>query len=649
MSAAYATDAASSTAADIFTAEQREEIAKTEQKFEFQAEVNRMMDIIINSLYTNRDIFVRELISNGADALDKIRFLSLTDKTQLGEGPIADLDIHIKMDKAARTLTFRDKGVGMTKDELIKNLGILARSGTTEFVEAATSGKKDALSLIGQFGVGFYSVYLVADRVVVTSKSNKDENQFIWESAANSTFTVARDPRGNTLGRGTEIVLHLKQDADEFLRESKLVDLATKYSQFINFPIFVETSKTVTEEVDDVPAAPAADAPKADGDVSVSEEEDSKPKPAATKKKVSKEVKEDKRVNAVKAIWTRGATDITDDEYDEFYKALTKDTASPLNRLHFSAEGDIAFKSLLFVPSKAEPGLYDKFYEKSTALKLYVRRVLITDEFKDFLPRYMNFVRGVVDSEDLPLNVNRETLAQSRVLRVMSKKLARKVLELLRKMAADERKARENLQEEKDKPKEETAEEKSVEEKEAEAKDRAFNVKHKNIYADFFLEFGKSVKLGVLDDRANKDQLTKLLRFKTTKTVDTTTGAPLEGGSEASTLASLEEYVDRMGKGQKKIFYITGESVESVLASPLVQGAVKRGLEVLLMTDPLDEYLLQSLPDFDGTQLQSLAKEGVAFGDEKKNLLKKQEEVSFQSDRVRRRGRGGELGHQGDG
>lgn len=620
---ATASLATSTSGGDIFTPEQREEIAKTEQRFEFQAEVNRMMDIIINSLYTNRDIFLRELISNAADALDKIRFLSLTDKSILGEGSNAELDVRIKFDKPSRTLTITDKGVGMSKDELVKNLGILARSGTTEFLEAATSGKGDALSLIGQFGVGFYSVYLVADRVVVTSKSAKDDNQYIWESTANSTFTVARDPRGNTLGRGTEITLHLKPDADEYLNENKLTELATKYSQFINFPIYIEVPKTVEEEVEVVDETKKNDDDKKDKDVIVSEEEDAN-KPKTTKKKISKTVVEDKRVNAVKAIWTRPPSEITEEEYNEFYKEIVKGTntfdTTPLNKLHFSAEGDISFKSLLYIPSKAEHGLYDRFYEKSNALKLYVRRVLITDEFKDFLPRYMNFVKGVVDSDDLPLNVNRETLAQSRVLKVMSKKLSRKVLEMLRKMASDEKTAIEEIEEEEKEKKEKDeatlkAEEdaKSEEEKAEEKKKKEQREKNKKIYTSFWDEFGKSIKLGVLDDRNNKQQLTKLLRFKSTKAGD-------------GKYVSLEDYIDRMAKTQKHIYYITGESEEAVKASPFVVAAEKKGIEVLLMTDPLDEYLVQSVPDFDGTPLQSLSKEGVSFGDEKKNLLKKQEE-----------------------
>jgi len=605
---------ATSTGSDIFTPEQREQIAKYEQKFEFQAEVNRMMDIIINSLYTNRDIFVRELISNAADALDKIRFLSLTDKTLLGEGDLAELDVLVKFDKNARTITFRDKGIGMTKDELIKNLGILARSGTTEFVEAAKQGK-DALTLIGQFGVGFYSVYLVADKVTVTSMSPKSDTQYVWESTANSTFTVAPDPRGNTLGRGTEITLHLKADASEFLSAAKLRELLKKYSQFINFPIYLEVTKQVTEEIE--VEEPAPETPAGD-DTVVSEETDAK-EPKKTKKKVTKDVTEKERVNAVKAIWTRSPSEITDEEYDEFFKTLTKSHQAPLNKLHFSAEGDLAFKSLLYIPSKAEPGLYDRFYEKSTALKLFVRRVLITDEFQDFLPRYMNFVRGVVDSDDLPLNVNRETLAQNRVLKVMSKKLARKVLEMVTKMAQEEKKALEEEEDEKKEAEEreasgEPAPEKTEEEKAEEEKKKAAREKAKKMYTTFWQEFGKSIKLGILDDHTNKDKLVKLLRFKSSK-------------SDGKYI-SFEDYLDRMPKTQKSIFYITGDSEEALAKSPFLEAAKRKGIEVLLMSDPLDEYVVQSVPDFDGTPLQSLTKENVSFGDEKKNLLKKQEKVS---------------------
>ena len=594
---------------DIFTPEQRAEIEKTEQKYEFQAEVNRMMDIIINSLYTNRDIFLRELISNAADALDKIRFLSLTDKAALGEGDVANLDIKIRFDKEAKTLTITDKGVGMSREELMKHLGVVAKSGTTEFVEAAASGK-DALSLIGQFGVGFYSIYLVADKVTVTSKAN-GHDQYVWESTANSVYTIAKDPRGDTLGRGTEITLHLKDDAKEYVNERKLTDLVGKYSQFINFPIYVQVTKTV--EVDEpLPEEEAAeDANKDKDDVEVGEEEDAGKKSSEPKtRKVSKQVTEDKRINSVKAIWTRAPADIEESEYTDFYKTLTKATDEPLEKLHFTAEGDISFKSILFVPKTADAGLYDKYYEKSHSLKLYVRRVLISDEFKEFLPRYINFVKGVVDSDDLPLNVNRETLAQNRVLKVMSKKVTRKVLDMLKKMAADEKKAIEIEEEKK-----EAAANKDKDGDDADAEEDKKDedeAKYLKLYTPFWEQYGRSIKLGYLDDQTNKNLLMKLLRFKSSTSEDK--------------WVSLEDYVDRMGDKQKTIYYITGESEAAVKASPFLEQAMKKKVEVLYLTDPLDEYIVQSLTEFDGTPLQSLTKEGVKFGDEKKNLLKKLED-----------------------
>jgi len=360
------------------------------------------------------------LISNSADALDKIRFKSLTDKDMLD----GELDIKLKFDKERKTITITDNGVGMTKDSLISELGVVAKSGTSDFLDAAMAGGSEAMALIGQFGVGFYSVYLVSDKVTVVSKHN-DDDQYVWESTANSVFTVAKDPRGNTLGKhGTEITLHLKEDAEEFLNEAEIEKFVKKYSQFINFPISLWTTRTETEEVEieeEEEEVEKTDEEGEDDDLDISEEEDEEEAKPKTKT-VTKEVTEWKRLNEVKAIWTRSKGDITDEEYNDFYKSLTKDTEDPAEKVHFVAEGEITFRSILYIPKKAPPGLYDKFYEKATNLKLFVRKVMISEEFDDFLPKYMNFVRGVVDSDDLPLNVSRETLAQSRVLKVMSKK-----------------------------------------------------------------------------------------------------------------------------------------------------------------------------------------------------------------------------------
>jgi len=595
--------------ADVFTPEEREAVAQKEEKHEFQAEVTRLMDIIINSLYSKREIFVRELISNAADALDKIRYLSLTNQTVLTE-ETSKLEIRISFDRDRKTLTFLDTGVGMTKADLIKNLGIVARSGTTEFVEAATKGSdSDALALIGQFGVGFYSVYLVADRVTVISKNN-DDVQHVWESTADRTFTVAPDPRGNTLGRGTQVTLHLKADAEDFLNEHELKKLVERYSEFINYPIYLYTTKTVEKEVpveeEETPKTeeePKPEEPKEGedsetADLEVKDEDESQKEDKPKTKKVTEQVSDWERLNDVKAIWTRNPKDITEEEYGAFFKTLTKGDDVHLTKIHFTAEGEITFRSILYVPKKAPAQLYDKFYEKSTALKLYVRRVLISDEFEDFLPRYLNFVKGVVDSEDLPLNVSRETLAQNRVLKVMAKKITRKVLEMLKKLADDSRRAAEERKEKEESGELTEEEKKTLQEKEDE-------------YSSFWKNFGKSIKLGVIDDRSNKAKLSKLLRFETSKS---------EG-----TLIGLEDYVDRMKPKQKHIFYITGESMDQVKNSPFLERLKKKDLEVIFMVDPLDEYLVQSLTEFDGTPLQSITKEGLKLGDEDKLAALKDE------------------------
>jgi len=551
------------------------------------------MDIIINSLYSKREIFVRELISNAADALDKLRYLALTEPQLLGEGDESKLEIKISFDRDAKTLTFRDTGIGMTKAELIKNLGVVARSGTSEFVEAAAKGT-DAISLIGQFGVGFYSVYLAADKVTVVSKQHSDK-QYIWESTAEKSFTVAEDPRGPTLGRGTEVTLHMKEDAMEFLNEQEIRKLVERYSEFINYPIYLLTTKEVSKEVPKTETTEETE--KKDDELNVSEESEAE-KPAT--ETVREKVSEWSRLNEVKAIWTRPPSEITEQEYKDFYKSLAKDESEPLEHIHFTAEGEITFRAILYIPKKAPPSLYDKFYEKSTALKLYVRRVLISDEFDDFLPRYLNFIKGVVDSEDLPLNVSRETLAQSKVLKVMGKKLTRKVLEMLKKLADSQKKGDEK---------------KEGEEADAEADSDAEADKKSSdsdAYDQFWSQYGKSIKLGCIDDRANKAKLAKLLRFVTSKS---------EGKS-----ISLEEYVERMQPKQKYIYYITGESIAAVKNSPFLERLLGKGIEVVYMVDPLDEYLVQSLTEFEGTQLKSITKEGALSDDEKDKLAKYKEE-----------------------
>ena len=375
-----------------------------------------MMKLIINSLYKNKEIFLRELISNASDALDKLRLLSLTERSLLEATD--EMSIRIRADKENHLLNIIDTGIGMTKEELVKNLGTIAKSGTSDFLSKMqdASSSQELNDLIGQFGVGFYSSFLVADRVVVTSKSNGDE-QHIWESDA-AQFSVVQDPRGNTLKRGSQVSLQMKPEAMNYLEERTLRDLVQKYSQFINFPIYLWTEKTVEEEVpleeDEVPEKKEDDIEE---DAQVEEaKEDDKDKPKT--KKVSKTVYDWELINDAKPIWTRKPGEVEDKEYDEFYKSITKDSQKPIAKTHFVAEGEVTFKALLFVPAVQPGESFNRYGTKTENIKLYVRRVFITDDFHEMMPSYLAFIRGVVDSDDLPLNVSRETLQQSKLIKV---------------------------------------------------------------------------------------------------------------------------------------------------------------------------------------------------------------------------------------
>merc|ERR1712144_139964 len=438
------------------------------EKHEFQAEVSRLMDIIINSLYTDKQVFLRELISNAADALEKARFHSVQDETYLGE--TKDLEIKIEYDADAKTVTIVDTGIGMSKADLINNLGTVAKSGTTNFLEAMADGG-DA-NLIGQFGVGFYSAFLVADKVSVTSKCNEDPVQHVWESSADASFTVVDDPRGNTLGRGSRVTLHLKEDAHDYLSEDKLKETAKKYSQFIQFPIYVKVKKEVdtdTEEDDD-----DKDDEEEKDDVETKDDDEEKEEKEEKKAPTKKTVYEWEQVNTQKAIWLRAKEDVTEEEYNEFYKSISKDYLDPLTYTHFNAEGEIEFKSILYLPKKAPFDMMDNYHTKKSEVKLYVRRVLVAEKFEELLPRYLNFIRGVVDSDDLPLNVSREQLQQNKIMKVISKKLVRKVLELMKKLAKeddsgdddDEEKDEDEEKEEKEEKKEEDEEKKDKKDEE---------------------------------------------------------------------------------------------------------------------------------------------------------------------------------------
>jgi len=551
------------------------------------------MDIIINSLYSKKEVFLRELISNASDALDKIRFMSLTEEGVLGEGEQAKLEMKIVADKDAKTLSIIDRGVGMTREDLIQHLGTVAQSGTSSFIEAFSEGAD--VNLIGQFGVGFYSVYLVADTVTVTSKSNDDEKQWIWESSADSTFSIYEDPEGATLGRGTQITLHLKEDCLEFLEEERLRDLVKHYSEFINFPIYLYTTKEVEEEVladdgDDEEAdeededEDEEDEDEDDAEVEDEEDEDDAPKT----KKVKRTVSDWELVNDAKALWTRNPADIEEEEYQAFYKTLSKDHQGALTYTHFNAEGEVEFKSILYVPTDAPPDLYQDYYKKVKNIKLYVRRVMITDEFDELLPRYLAFVKGVVDSDSLPLNVSREMLQQNKVLKVIGKKMTRKVLAMIKSMADAEKRDDDEEEEE-----EEGEEEEGVEKGEDESKK----------YAKFWAAFGKYIKMGLMEDSSNRTRLAKLLRYATSKT---------------EREISLEEYVSNMKEDQKNIYYISGESRDQLLKSPAVEKLLARDIEVILMTEAIDEYTVQHLTEFEGKRLINAAREGLKLDEDEK-------------------------------
>lgn len=558
-----------------FTAEQEQALSSNKESFEFQAEVNRLMDIIINSLYKNKEVFLRELISNASDALDKIRFLALSAAEMLGTTP--DLDMKISFNEELKTLTLRDTGIGMTKADLLGNLGTVAKSGTTNFVEALSEGAD--LSLIGQFGVGFYSVYLVADKVRVISKHN-DDDQYIWESTADSSFSIAKDPRGDTLGRGTEITMFLKEDAVEFLKQERLEELVQRYSEFITFPIYLY--KKTTEVVEKAPVEKPEKETTEDG-LEVEDEEEEEEAP--TTEKVDKW--DWSRVNSNVAIWSRDSKEIEDKEYQNFFKAISKDPSDAATWIHFKAEGEVEFKSILFVPSEAG-NLYDDYSNRKAGIRLYVRKVLIQDDFDDLLPKYLNFIKGVVDSDDLPLNVSRETLQQHKVLKVMGKKLVRKVLEMLRKLA-----------DKKGDSDSEGEDEKSDAEEDNE----------NSPYMKFWKQFGKSIKMGVVEDAANRSKLAKLLRFHSSLSGDK--------------LVSLEKYVANMKEWQTDIYFIAGESLDGIKKSPFLEVPKSKGVEVLYLVDPIDEYAFQHMADFDGHKLQALTKEGLKFSDEDEETAKK--------------------------
>jgi molecular chaperone HtpG len=484
----------------------------------FQAEVRQMLQLMIHSLYSNKEIFLRELISNASDAADKLRFEALATPDLLGDEP--DLAIHVVLDADARTIAVVDNGIGMSRQELIDNLGTIARSGTAEFLQQMTGDSRKDARLIGQFGVGFYSTFIVADRVVVeTRRAGLPNAEAVrWESDGQGEFTIEPVERCE---RGTRVTLHLKDSEKEFLDALRLETLIRKYSDHIAFPVYLDRLGEKVGEKD------GANSP----------------------------------VNSATALWTRSRSEITDDEYKEFYKHLSHDFADPLVWSHNRVEGKREYTSLIYIPSRAPFDLWNR--EAPRGLKLYVQRVFIMDQAEQFLPLYLRFIKGVIDSSDLPLNVSRETLQQNAEIEAIRNALTRRVLDMLAKLAAD----------------------------------------GPEDYAGFWREFGQVLKEGIVEDKQNADKLVRLLRFSTT-----------HSGSEKQD-QSLADYVSRAGEDQDKIYYLLGDSHATASSSPHLEQLRQKGIEVLLLSDRIDPWIVDQLPAFEGKKLQDVGRGKLAMPD----------------------------------
>jgi molecular chaperone HtpG len=532
----------------------------SKQTLSFQAEVAQLLHLVTHSLYSNKEIFLRELISNASDACDKLRFEAINDPGLFEDTP--NLEVRVTLDKKARTLTITDNGIGMTEQEAIDNLGTIAKSGTKDFVSKLTGDQKSDSQLIGQFGVGFYSGFIVADKITVESRRAGMEKQHgvRWISGGAGDFQVETIERAQ---RGTSVTLHLREDAEDYTGSWKVKGIISKYSDHISLPILMQKEEWKEGE-------------KIEGDES-----------GATKGGEMVVTDEWETVNKANAIWSRAKKDITPEQYNDFYKQISHDFEDPLAHTHNRVEGSTEYTQLLYIPSKAPFDLWNR--DKKGGLKLYVKRVFIMDDAEALLPTYLRFVKGVVDSADLPLNVSRELLQESRDVKAIRDGCTKRVLSMLEDLARNDKPVEPQAAEGDDAVIDVVSEE-----------DKAAAAAHAGKYSKFYAEFGAVLKEGLGEDFANKDRLAKLLRFASTTT--------------DAVSVSFADYKARMKEGQAAIYYITADSLAAAKNSPQLEVFKKKGIEVLLMTDRVDEWALNYVTEFDGTPMQSVAKGAVDLG-----------------------------------
>lgn len=533
------------------------------ETYKFQAEINQLMNIIVNAFYSQKDIFLRELVSNSSDALDKARYESLTNKEMFDTEP--NLNVKIMTNKANNTLSITDTGIGMSREELVENLGTVARSGTRAFMEKLKDSKD--MGMIGQFGVGFYSAFLVADKVEVTSRGFGQTDTYKWTSLSDQGEFTVEQVDNSDLTRGTEITLTLKEDCNEFLDDTKLKDILQKHSMYITYPIELYVTKTKEVEVDDTEAqVEEVEDTNMDNDnteAKVEDVDEDEEKTDDTKKKTVT-YNEYETVNNCKPLWTYDPSDVTTEQYTEFYKTLMPGETEYAAVKHFKVEGNLEFTALLYVPKKAPSDMFQS-KRKEVDVKLHVRKVFITNKCTDMVPEYLSFLKGVVDSNDLPLNVSREMVQHNKVISIMAKQITKRVLDTLASLAEDD----------------------------------------ESKYLEFYKEYSKNIKLGVHEDEKNKDKLIGLLRFYTS--------------NHKENPISLEKYVEEMKEDQKNIYYISGESFDSLENTPFLESLKQKEYDVLLLVDPVDEYAIQKVNTFNEKELKCVTKEGFKLEETTEN------------------------------